>query len=165
MAKGKASRLSISTRHLIIEYSKKGFSDSFVRFVYRSYFISCVRLIKLTNETNDSRHERTNYTNEMQTNGKRTNDTSKRNKRKTRTIRIKPSHFVACETADNMLVAHSGAQHVILRCVFALFFFVLCTLYCHFSASGEASVRFVYRVSFVRSLRVSFVRISFRAFV
>ena len=47
---------------------------------------------------------------------------------------IKPSHFVACDTADNMLVAHSGAQHVILRCVFALFFFVLCTLYCHFSA-------------------------------
>ena len=42
---------------------------------------------------------------------------------------IKTSHFVGCDTADSMLFAHSSAQHI-LCCVFALFFFVLCTLFC-----------------------------------
>ena len=33
---------------------------------------------------------------------------------------IKTSHFVGCDTADTMIFAHSGAQHI-LCCVFALF--------------------------------------------
>jgi hypothetical protein len=40
----------------------------FLSCIVRSYFVSCVRLIKLTNETSDTRNERTNYTNEAQTN-------------------------------------------------------------------------------------------------
>jgi hypothetical protein len=55
---------------------------SFVSCIVHSYFVSCVRLNKLTNETNDTRNERTNYTNKTQSNGKR-----KTNERKTEAIR------------------------------------------------------------------------------
>ena len=57
---------------------------SFVSCIVRSYFISCIRLIKLTNDT---QNKRTNYMNETQTNKKRTNDTCKRNERKRQAIR------------------------------------------------------------------------------
>ena len=46
-----------------------------VSCIVRSYFVSRVRLIKLTNETNDTPNERTNYTNETQTSGiRKTNE-------------------------------------------------------------------------------------------
>jgi hypothetical protein len=69
---------------------------SFVSCIVRLYFVSCVRLIKLTNETNDTRYERTNYTNETQTNGKR--KTSERYTQTKRTKNANDTKYLLAET-------------------------------------------------------------------
>jgi hypothetical protein len=118
MATGKVSRLLISTRHLIIEYSKKGLSAvhiqrllhhkhnvtitrhrSFVRFVYCSFVFRFVRSSNQTDERNERYTKRaiheTNDTRSERTkytNEAQTNGKRKTNERYTQTKRTKNAH-------------------------------------------------------------------------
>jgi hypothetical protein len=79
----------------------------FVSCIVRSYFFSCVRLIKLTNETNDTRNERANYTNETQTSGiRKTNERCTQTKRTKNANDTKYLYKWLLNRADNMVMLY-----------------------------------------------------------
>jgi hypothetical protein len=107
---------------------------SFVSFIVRSYFVSCVRLIKLTNETN----EPITQTKRKRTENERTihaNEANEKRKRYEISVNLNDPGSVGrllSYLRHLCLFAHSGVQHV-LCCVFVLFFFVLYTYVASFS--------------------------------